>query len=652
MTQLITEHRSSDRAYFRAFAHWQPGAVTPDPFRDFLSPAEIRLKAERYPALLAAARRKLRQPLDLKQDWDALCFKLFAKLENATLYGLFTGDRQVAVPAALACLDALERCERPYWTFSSCIGILDMDLRTAEVALQLSLMKCVLGDALTPEAHRRLARLMVERCLRPGLEAERRQSYPWMHSNANWRIILCGCFAIGGIVFRDEFPEWRELVEYGLDGVLAALATGDSAGGWNEGPGYWDYGLSYAVMFAAVLRTVTRGAVDLTRHPFLQKTGDFRLFMHAQPDQVWNWSDAGKKVGPSVTLIGLARLCQSPTYQWLAAAQGITRINHLYWYDPSLKAAPPPAGAAARLFPGLGVLVWRTGFGPQDAYVGVQAGAIEHFNHHCHMDLGNVVIHAAGRELLAEVDKWPYPYEGRKDPTKKGYQPGFYDMENQRWMRWDFDYVAAIGHNVLTLEGALPQPAIGLKARFLKVAAGKGHELAIIDNSAAYRPLATRVRRYVIYLQPDIVLLVDEVRAPNPIRARIHFHPGEAARYRTAADSFTFRHGDMVLLGRSLCPQAADHLVLGAEDRRTTYQPPSGLLTKRHRYVYVENLCRKPRLVFVTALQFGRSGFRPAEFTMEGTPATADAFSITAQRGQTAAIQTTIALRTASVAVK
>ena len=47
------------------------------------------------------------------------------------------------------------------------------------------------------------------------------------------------------------------------------------------------------------------------------------------------------------------------------------------------------------------MLVWREGFDPRDAYVGIKAGDIPHFNHHCHMDFGNLVVHAEGRELLA-----------------------------------------------------------------------------------------------------------------------------------------------------------------------------------------------------------------------------------------------------------
>lgn len=628
------QFKASDRAYFEAFDRWTLRGPPPPLFRSLQSPAEIALKKRRYRSVLREAFRSALVTVDLTRDWDRVHWDVFNKMQRAALYYRFTGDRRAVKPAVEA-LAALEQCRRRYWSFSSCIGVLDMDLRTAEVALSLAMMRDYMEGALDAAILRRMRRLMFDRILRPGLEAERHKTYPWMVSRANWRIILCGCMAIGAMRYADEFPDYREMVEYGLEAMLTCFATGDNAGGWNEGPGYWDYGLGYAVTFANILKTFTGGKVDLFTHPFLRKTGDFRLFMHTRPDELWNWSDAGKKTGPSGTLMGLARAYQNKAYQWMATAQGVKSIGLLAAYDPFLKPKPPPRQPVRRYFPGLGVLVWREGFGLRDAYLGVKAGDIPHFNHHCHMDFGNLVIHAHGRELLGELDHWSYPYEGRKDPKVKGYQPGYYDIENKRWMRWDFDNVAAVGHNIVTLEGHLPQAAIGLKARFLKQADGPGWEAAIVDSTCAYRPLANRVRRYVVYLRPDIVVLVDEVRARQPVHGRVQFHP--AATMTFESDEFTFANGRAMLRGVSLYPRVADHLVIGMEHRKTNYQPPAGIVEKNNRYVYIENLCRKPRLVFVTALQFGARGFNRAAYDLAGKPAVDDNFEVAVRRGRVVA---------------
>jgi hypothetical protein len=372
--------------------------------------------------------------------------------------------------------------------------------------------------------------------------------------------------------------------------------------------------------------------------------------MQTKPDEIWNWSDAGKKAEPSLTLAVLARAYRKPSYQWMALSQGILTLEQLYRLDSGLKPKAPPTGkAAGRLFPGLGILVWRGGFGWRDSYIGVKAGVIPHFNFHCQMDLGSFVVHAEGRELLAEANHWPYPYEGRKDPGVKGAQPGFYDIDNKRWLRWDFDYVSALGHNMVTLEGLYPQPSIGARAKFLTIRSGPRHEAAVIDATNVYRPLAKRVRRYFVFLMPDVLLLVDEIRASKPVRARIHFQPGGKTEW--GADRFAIRNGPAEMRGVSLHPAAADHLIMGLDDRKTTYLPPAGLLEKRLCYLYIENLYRKPRLVFVTALQFGKKGFSPVSYELEGKPAVDDSFTVSVKRGRRIE-RVTFSLASRSVDVK
>lgn len=621
---------SSELSFFKAFDHWQLKDPTPDIFKDWMQPGEAPSKAAAHAPLLEKAKDEFSKKLDPAKDWDKLVFEVLARLQTASLYYLFTGDKAAIAPA-LEALELLEACKRPYWTFSSCIGVLDMDLRTGELVRALALMKSAMGEALEPSVHRRLKTQVVDRILKPGLEAERNKTYPWMHSRANWRIILTGCFAEAAMVFHADCPFYRELIEYAIEGNLACLATGDAAGGWNEGPGYWDYGLQYAVSFTQSLKTFTSGKVDLFRHPFLKKTGDFYLLMHTKKDEIWNWSDASKKVGPSLTLAILARAYRNPAYQWMASAQGVKSLMQLHRLDSGLKPEAPPAGRpVSQFFPGLGILVWRGGFGARDSYIGVKAGDIPHFNHHCQMDFGSLVIHAEGRELLAEVDKWPYPYEGKKDPKVKGAQPGYYDIPNKRWMRWDFDYVGATGHSMVTLEGGYPKPSIGAEARILSVRSGGDVETAVIDSTSVYKPLASRVRRFIVFLRPDVVLLVDEIRSREPVRARVQFQPG--GRVERGGDRFSIVNGPAMLTGASLCPNRADNLILGLDDRKTTYLPPGGLLEKQLRTLYIENLCRKPRLVFVTALQFGKKGFAPATYALDGAPLTDDAFRVIVKR--------------------
>jgi hypothetical protein len=274
------------------------------------------------------------------------------------------------------------------------------------------------------------------------------------------------------------------------------------------------------------------------------------------------------------------------------------------------------------------VVVARTGFTDTDTFVGVKAADIPDFNHHCHLDAGSVVIHAAGQELLAENVHWQYPREGSKDPTAKPpSRPGLWDEELKRWKRWDLDSVGALGHNVGIVEGEYPRPVLHQPPCIRVVASTSNHDIVTVDSTAYYRPLATRVKRTVVFLRPDVVLLIDELRAVRPVRARLLFHYLEEA----AVDGSDFRivNGPALLLGRVLCPSRDDNLITGLDDRRTVYEPPPGLVERQNRYVYAENLWRRRRLTFVTALQVGATSLEPATFAIEGQPLQEPVWTVT-----------------------
>ncbi len=402
MPSTREELTGADRRYFELFDGCRLPEVKPNIIRDLLTPREIAWKSRRYRKVFADARALAAIPLDPTLDWDRLCMRVFEKIMNASLHYLFTGDPAM-VEYAREGFELMDACPRPYFTYSTCLGVLDMDLRTAHTAHSLAVMKSCFGDALPVELRRRMTQLVLTRILTPGLEAERTKRYPWMDTISVWRLMLCGGFGIAAMAFADDCPDYRALIEYGIESMLLCAAAGDAAGGWNEGPGYWEYGLNVSVAFMLALRVFTGGQVDLFQHPFYRHTGDFRVFMQTRRGEIWNWSDCGKEVGASTALTAFARAVQNPLYQHAVESTGIASLEQLYLYDPTLKATAPSRDDGTRFFPGVGVLVWRTGFDDRDTFIGVKGGDLPHYNHHCHQDMGSMVVHAAGRELLAEA---------------------------------------------------------------------------------------------------------------------------------------------------------------------------------------------------------------------------------------------------------
>ena len=619
---------AADRLFFTQFDAWKlPASGAPNISQTGIKPGELKLKATRFKGAIANAGKHATKELDLTQDWDKLLWFTFSKIDCASYIYQFTGDKKM-LERGRAGLTSMESCKRPHFTWSTCLGPLDIDLRTAHAAFSLAKMRTAFADILDDATRDRIDDMLINRILLPALHAERTKQYAWMRNKANWRVILCGMFAVGAMTVAEKLPQHRELIEYGIEGVLAGLSTGDEEGGWNEGPGYWDYGLSQAMIFAWCLRGFTGGKVDIFQNAYMKKTGDFRLYMQTTTKQLWNWSDCGKNAGTSTGLAILARVYQNQSYQNLLVRQGLTNINQIFFYDLDLSSkAPKESPSLTKHFPGCGVVVARTGFEDADTFVGFKAGDMPDFNHHCQMDSGQIVVHAAGKELLCENEHWSYPREASKDPkAPRPKRPGLYDEELKRWKRWDLDSVSAVGHNIPVIEGQFPKPVLHAPPRIKVVDSAEGHDVVSIDSSVYYKPMATKVRRLAVFLRPDVLIYADEIEAPKPVRVRLQFHYLDKAEI----DRHDFRiiNKPGLLLAHPLSPTEDDNIIIGSEDRTTFYEPPSGIVKVRNRFVYIENLWRQKRIVFVTALQFGKTSMKPIAFSIEGNPSKDASFTV------------------------
>ena len=265
----------------------------------------------------------------------------------------------------------------------------------------------------------------------------------------------------------------------------------------------------------------------------------------------------------------------------------------------------------------------RTGFGKDDTFVGVKGGTIGAGVNHEHEDLGSLTIHAGGRELLAEIERWPYAQH-------KGVAGGFFD---RRGRRWDYDGNAVDGHNLVVLEGRYPPFTKETTARVRHADLGRGCELISVDATAMHKALAHRVRRYVVYLRPDLALLVDEIRARESIRARCLFHYLD--RVEIGDDRFSISSGFARLDGISLHPATTHNVIIGDDRRKIAYHTENGLQHLTNDYVYTSNLHRSRDVVFVTGLHFGHKPLPDVKWTLEGHPVVDDEFSVIAQRNRT-----------------
>ena len=168
------------------------------------------------------------------------------------------------------------------------------------------------------------------------------------------------------------------------------LLNGIGDGSWHEGQAYQGYMLTLSLPFLVNLRDIV--GLDLIPHIYLQNYIYWRLYNYlpgtvqsimAYGDMNWEHSE----YRPQNVLRFTARTYANGHAEWLArqliAAEG--RFSNVWatpwytfeflYYDAQVTAEPPTELSAARIFPDLEGVIWRTGWRSNDLVFGLKTGA-------------------------------------------------------------------------------------------------------------------------------------------------------------------------------------------------------------------------------------------------------------------------------------
>ncbi|MEI7436168.1 MAG: heparinase II/III family protein [bacterium] len=231
----------------------------------------------------------------------------------------------------------------------------------------------------------------------------------------------------------------------------------------------------------------------------------------------WNW------FGPDNYLRRVAGIYRNPQAQWAADIQekaGVCGTGgaflNLAWYDHTVKPVAPEKLPTLHHFEDKGLVIMRSGWdGDESAFVfrcGPHAGQHALQNYRQCIGGGHMIPDAGSFMLFAHGD-WQI--------RDSGYAHKFTAYRNTV-------LVNGIGQ---TGEGGIWFECVNLRReqrgpRILRVESGKAYDLVTGDATAAYEPQAglKRFWRHVVYLRPDIWVLIDELSAASNSVFDLHFH--------------------------------------------------------------------------------------------------------------------------------
>lgn len=339
-------------------------------------------------------------------------------------------------------------------------------------------------DTMTQSERERLAAIIVQRA-----EQFHSRLNPFRHGEANNHAWLQAfALAESGLSLLGDHPaagDWAEYVrQLYLGRFLPCLGyQGDN----NEGIGYWDYGLSFIIEYADMMRAAC--GIDLYAHPWLNQTAHFP--MYCAPPNAWavSFADTGM---PNHGTRGPA--CQ-PRVRDLALR---TRDPYALWYsgqrepvDGIVPRAPTDLPPSIH-YRHIGVAIFNTSIvdGREGVTVAMHSGPYQ--AGHQHPDQNSFVIHAYGGKLA--IDGGYYDWYG--SPHFKAYS------------------MNTLAHNTLLVNGegqaACTEGADGKITSWFDSPA-YGYVVGDASDPEIYRGALHQFERRILFIKPNIVVVHDLV---------------------------------------------------------------------------------------------------------------------------------------------
>ena len=348
-------------------------------------------------------------------------------------------------------------------------------------------------------------------------------------------------FGITAAALCDDHPPAREWLEFARDQFVDRLLpkTLGRDGEFPEAGAYvQEYALMNAGLFFEALRAVT--GEDLFAKPPFSTTAEFLLNAWSPTDGTGFDDDMtgfdlaeGMIYGFRPLMMRFASRLRNPHYQWYALHEGMAEpgsdagkrypgaklypVEREYpaaweylWYDPSVRARPPSKLRASAHLRDIGWVALRSGWEQESCFLMLRGGTS--VGPHDRLDQGKFILYAKG-ERLAEHN----------------YGPNYIHFEH-------FKYTP--GSNTILVNGLGQEVTESYgHARFEKeyksdAAPGRiahfethrEYDYAVADATRAYGTRLSRFVRHVVFLKPDIFLLLDEIEAPEPVGIDWLFH--------------------------------------------------------------------------------------------------------------------------------
>jgi hypothetical protein len=306
-----------------------------------------------------------------------------------------------------------------------------------------------------------------------------------------------------------------------------------------EGPGYAQYGLDYMLKFMVLSKELF--GIDLFEdHPWFENQSSFFInFMlpkdyWTKSENIMDFADSPRYnwYGPDHLLNKLASEYNDGYAQWLADEIHEQRIEdaasdgwiNLLWYNKDIVAQHANQLPAFKHFTDLDMITARSGWDGNESLVFFKSGAAlgkyatDKFSYDSSQP--NYISKATGGHIHPDANAFAIFGEGEFLIPNGGYNYRRTDYENTLLVNGQGQRGQANSMNWFDHSAEL---ADKLHPEIIKAVSTEQMDYMVGDAAASYAEL-TRFQRHLVYLKPNVLLVIDDINANQVNDLKLLFH--------------------------------------------------------------------------------------------------------------------------------
>lgn len=387
------------------------------------------------------------------------------------------------------------------------------DIRSGLMGIEMALVYDWCYDVFNKRQRDRIRNALYEKIILP---VRNNYDYQWWATSykCNWCGICFSGLGVASLAMLTEDPSLSDVVAESYNRIGYFLNNFGTDGAWQEGRGYWAYGMSETAYFMESLRKISNGKFNLFAHDRIQKAPvDFALY-----GLTGEFGDGeGDPVGRTYLINKLVEQTSNREGAWYRnhfLKEG-TGIFDLIWPRPVVGEEAPKT--ASKHFHSIDWAFMRSGFfDPNTVTVACKAGYNDD-PHHGHLDIGQFMVYWQNEYFI-------------KDLGNIAYDEQYFTGD-----RWNYPNASSAGHNLIFVNGEQQKSAKykdsaweeGVGGKILEFRTSEKRDYTLMDPTNAYPGQHLKKwRRHIVLEKPNAVLVLDEISCLPGSEIEARFFPG------------------------------------------------------------------------------------------------------------------------------